>query len=68
MRTVLFQNIKRKMSEAVILLSQNKCSSNSILDFANKLMEGTKKFCKFLEDISKEFGFIKLLLFSPYIY
>ena len=34
--------------------SQNRCSSNSILDFKNKLMEGTKIFCKFLEDISKE--------------
>ena len=39
--------------------SQNRCSSNSILDIDNKLMEGTKRFCKFLEDISKEVRFYK---------
>ena len=33
------------------MISRNRCSFNPILDFDNKLMEGTKKFCKFLEDI-----------------
>ena len=32
--------------------SRNRCSSIPILDFDNKLMEGIRNFCKFLEDIS----------------
>ena len=44
MRTVLFQKFKRKMLEAVI----ERCSPNSILDFDNKSMEGTKHFRKVL--------------------
>ena len=39
--------------------SRNRCTSNSILDFDNKLMESTKNFCKFLEDISKGVRFCK---------
>ena len=37
--------------------SRNKCCSNSVLDFDNKLMEGTKNVCKSLEDVSKEVRF-----------
>ena len=48
------------------MLSRNRCSSNPILDFDNKLMEDTKNFCKFLEDISKGVWFYKFaaLLFT----
>ena len=59
MRTVLFQNFKRKMLEAAI----GKCPPEinavptSVLDFDNKLMKGTKNVCKFLEDVSKEVRF-----------
>ena len=46
-----------------------KRSSNPILDFDNKLMKGTKKFCKFLEDISKGVRFYKAAALQPvYIY
>ena len=47
MRTV-FQNFKRKMSEACYceIFSRNRCSFNLILDFDNKLKEGTNDFCK----------------------
>ena len=52
MRTVLFQKFKRKDvgSSHREILSRNRCSFNLILDFDNKLMEGTKNFCKLLED------------------
>ena len=42
-----------------------KCSSNPILDFDNKLMEGTKIFCKSLKDISKEYRFYKAVAPQP---
>ena len=47
MRTV-FQNSKRKMSEACYceIFSRNRCFFNLILDFDNKLKEGTNSFCK----------------------
>ena len=61
MRTVLFQNFKRKMSEAVT----GRCSSNSVLDFDNKLMKGTKNFCKFIEDISKGVRFYEAAALQP---
>ena len=38
---------------------------NSILDFDNKLMEGTKNFCKFSEDISKGVRFYKADALQP---
>ena len=41
------------------MLSRNRCSFNPILDFYNKLMEGTKNFCKLLEDWSKGVQFYK---------
>ena len=49
MRTVLFQKFKRKGvgSSHGEMLSRNRCSFNPILDFDNKLMEETEKFCKF---------------------
>ena len=47
MRTV-FQNFKRKMSEACYceIFSRNRCSFNLILDSENKLKEDTNDFCK----------------------
>ena len=45
--------------------SRNRCSSNSILDFGNNLMEGTKSFCKLLEDINKEVRFYKAAALQP---
>ena len=53
MRTV-FQNFKRKMSEACYceIFSRNRCSFNLILDFDNKLKEGTNDFCKTLSDVA----------------
>ena len=45
--------------------SRNRCSSNSILDFKNKLKKDTKIFCKFLEDISKEVRFNKADALQP---
>ena len=42
-------------------LFQNRCSSNSILNFDNKLMT----FCKFLEDISKEVRFYEVAALQP---
>ena len=61
MRTVLFQNFKKKDVESSHrgMPSRNRCSSNSILDFDNKLMEGTNFFCKCLEYISKRVRFYK---------
>ena len=52
MRTVLFHKLKKKDvgSSHREILSRNRCSSNPVLDFDNKLMEGTKNFCKLLED------------------
>ena len=47
------------------MISGNRCSSNPILDFDNKLMEGTKKFCKFLEDIVKGVWFNKASALQP---
>ena len=41
------------------MLSWNRCSSKPILDFDNKLMEGTKNLSKYLEDKSKEVRFYK---------
>ena len=41
------------------MLSRNRCSSNPILDFDAKLMEGTKTFRKFLGDISEGVWFYK---------
>ena len=67
MRTVLFQNFKKKDvgNNHRGMPSRNRWSSNSILDFDNKLMEGTKNFCKFLEDISKEVRFYKAAALQP---
>ena len=68
MRIVLFQNIQMKMSEAAIIrimLSRNRCPSNPILDFDNKLMKGTKKFCKFIEDTSEGVQFYKAAALQP---
>ena len=45
------------------MLSRNRCSFNPILNFDNQLMEGAKIFFEFLEDISKEFGFMKLPIY-----
>ena len=47
------------------MLSQNRCSFNPILDFDNKLMEGTKNFCQFLEDINKGVRFYKSAALLP---
>ena len=47
------------------MLSRNRCSSNPILGFDNKLMEGSKTFCKFLEDISKGVRFNKAAALHP---
>ena len=47
------------------MLSRNRCSSNPVLDFNNELMEGTKHFCKFLEDISKGVRFYKAATLQP---
>ena len=44
---------------------QNRWSSDSILDFDNKLMEGTKNLCKYLEDISKGIPFYKAAALQP---
>ena len=46
MRIVLFQNFKRKMSEAAIwrCLPEIDALPNPILDFDNKLIKGTKGF------------------------
>ena len=63
MKTVLFQ--KDIGSSHREMPSRNKCSSNSMLDFDNKLIEGTKNVCKFLEDISKEVRFYKAAVHQP---
>ena len=42
-----------------------KCSSNPILDFHNKLMEGTKNYWNLLEDISKGIRFYKAAALQP---
>ena len=47
------------------MLSRNRCSSNSILNFDNKLMKGTKTFCKFLEDTSKGVWFYRPAALQP---
>ena len=47
------------------MLSRSRCSSNSILDFDNKSMKGTKNFGKFLEDISKGVRFYKATALQP---
>ena len=47
------------------MLSRNGCSCNPILDFDNKLMEGTKRFCKLLKDISKGVQFYKAAALQP---
>ena len=47
------------------MLSQNRCSFNPILDFDNKLMEGTKNFCQFLEDINKGVRVYKTAALHP---
>ena len=67
MRTVLFQKFKRKdvASSHRNMLSRNRCSFNLILDFDNKLMEGTINFCKHLEDLSKGVQFYKAAAFHP---
>ena len=55
------------MSEAAIriMLSRNRCPSNPILDFDNKLMKVTKKFCKFIEDTNKGVWFYKAAALQP---
>ena len=55
------------MSEAAIriMLSRNRCTSNLILGFDNKLMKGTKKFCKFIEDTSEGVQFYKAAALQP---
>ena len=45
--------------------SSKRSSSDLILDFANKLMEGTKNVYKFLEDISKGVRFYKADALQP---
>ena len=65
MRTVLFQNSERKISEAAIERCSPEMLSNRILDFDNKLMEGTKNFCKLLEDTSKGDRFYKTADLQP---
>ena len=67
MRIVLFQNFEIKMSEAAIriTLSRNRCPSNPILDFDNKLMKGTNKFCKFIEDTREGDQFYKAAALQP---
>ena len=54
MGIVWFQNFKRKMSEAAIrkCVPEIDALPNPISDFGNKLMKGTKRFCKCLEDTS----------------
>ena len=42
-----------------------KCSSNPILDFDNKLKEGTKNYWNLLEDISKGIRFSKAAAVQP---
>ena len=61
MRTVLFHKLKKKDvgSSHRGILSRNRCSSNPVLDFDNKLMESTTNFCKLLEDLSKGVQFYK---------
>ena len=47
------------------MLSRNRCPSNPVLDFDNKLMKGTKNVCKFLEDTSKGVRFYKAAALQP---
>ena len=67
MRTVLFHKFKEKdvASSHPEILSRNRCSSNPVLDFDNKLMEGTKNVCKLLEDLSKGVQFYKDTALQP---
>ena len=47
------------------MLFRNRCSFKPSLDFDNKLMEGTKNFYKFLEDISKGVRSYKAAALQP---
>ena len=60
MRTVLLQKFTRKDVGNIHrkMFSQNRCSFKPILDFDNKLMEGTKTFHKlWVEDLRKRVQF-----------
>ena len=63
MRTVLFH--KNVGSSHRKMPSRNRCSPKSILDFGSKLMEGTKYFRKFLQNISKGVRFYKAAVLQP---
>ena len=64
MRIFCFRTLKVRSSHQE-MLSRNRCSSHPILDFDNKLMEGTRNFSKFLEDISKGVRFYKAAALQP---